>query len=287
MINLNGIKVKNRFLVSAGGLGFDALGYLWEKPLRRVGLIQPDVFGAVVTKTFTLLPQSGNFRWYKFWETFLPLSSKDFINSMGLGNCGYDVLIEKHLPKAQKRGINLIPSIKGSTLEEWGELSLRIREAKVVAIELDISCGNVPGGIIGPKEAENIFKVVKSNACQPIIAKLNWASDFQVIAQIAERIGINAIAITNAIPWSKIYPDKKCPLKYSGSVSGKEIKKHALEAVSNLKQITNLPIIGGGGIFNWQDCQDFFKARADAVSFGAIHFFYSWRPTKIVKRYGG
>lgn len=60
MVDLNGIKLKNRFLASAGALGY-GLGWPWERSLIKLGLVDPAIYGAIVTKTLTNVPRIGNY----------------------------------------------------------------------------------------------------------------------------------------------------------------------------------------------------------------------------------
>ena len=46
------------WMVAAGALGWDGLGWPWEKPLVWAGLIEPERF-TVVTKTLTQRPREG------------------------------------------------------------------------------------------------------------------------------------------------------------------------------------------------------------------------------------
>lgn len=60
MIDLNGIKLKNKFVVASGALSY-GLGYPWQKPLIQIDLISSSLFGAVTTKTLTLEPRTENY----------------------------------------------------------------------------------------------------------------------------------------------------------------------------------------------------------------------------------
>ena len=68
MIDLNGIKVKNRFFIASGPAKYGQGYKIYENPLSfllyRFHRVKPELFGGVVTKTLTLLPRQGNYRWY-------------------------------------------------------------------------------------------------------------------------------------------------------------------------------------------------------------------------------
>lgn len=54
-------------MVASGALAFDGLGWWWERPLVRFGLVKPELF-TVVLKTLTRQPRKGNLRWWKPWD---------------------------------------------------------------------------------------------------------------------------------------------------------------------------------------------------------------------------
>lgn len=60
------------WMVMSGALGYDGLGWWWEKPLVWAGFIKPHLF-TVVTKTLTAGPTIGNYRWWKPWDVCRPI----------------------------------------------------------------------------------------------------------------------------------------------------------------------------------------------------------------------
>ncbi len=144
MIYLNGIKLKNRFLVSSGALGY-GLGWPWEKPLIKLGIIDPTCFGAVVTKTLTLESEIGNFidpfaPWPKMIlnaPKVLQKVKNGWLNNLRLWNVGIDYFIKKIFP--QIKNVNLIISINGKTIEDFLKLIEKINPLEIAAIELNVS----------------------------------------------------------------------------------------------------------------------------------------------------
>ncbi len=77
MIDLNGIIIKNRFFIGSGPAKYGR-GYDWtENPINafsfKSGLIKPEIFGGVVTKTFTIEPRRGNYSKLKPWQVLKPI----------------------------------------------------------------------------------------------------------------------------------------------------------------------------------------------------------------------
>lgn len=286
-VDLNGIKLKNRFLVAAGALAYGR-GWPWERPWIKLGLINPSIFGAVITKTLTLEPSAGNYiDPFEFEKRSLPSHlchifsserknvlrkvSGGWINNMGWWNVGIDYWIKEIYPKLQD--IKIIPNIGGFVIDDYLELIRKLNPLDIVAIELNISCPNRESILIkNPAELLKLFTFCRAASNHPLIVKVGVNCDYLRVAGIAEYCGINAISAINAVP------------VFGGGYSGKGIKYIALKVVSDIKEKTNLPVIGGGGIGSWGDCREFFnKAAADAVSFGSIHFSQPWKPTLIVR----
>lgn len=66
-------------------------------------------------------------------------------------------------------------------------------------------------------------------------------------------------------------------------LSGPAIKPIALKMVWETASKVNIPIIGMGGIMNWQDAVEFFMAGADAISIGTANFIEPYTPLKVLE----
>lgn len=294
MVDLNGIELKNRFLVAAGALEYGR-GWLWERPLIKLGLIDPTIFGAIVTKTLTLEPSAGNyidpfeFEKRSLLSHFCHISERKrvlkkipggWMNNMGWWNVGINYWIWKIYPKL--KDVSIIPSIGGNSYKEYLRLIRRLNALDITAIELNISCPNIEKNYELRRDLPFLFRQAKRISWHPLILKIGASEDDITIAQTAGALGINAISAINAVPGILVTKEGI----FKGGQSGGRIRETALATISKLKealQITKTPIIGGGGIYSWKDCQDFFEAGADAVSFGSVHFLQPWKPTLIVR----
>ena len=285
MVELNGIKLKNRFLVSAGALGY-GMGWPWERPLIKMGLIKPGIFGGIATKTLTLEPRIGHYiDPFKFERR--PLVSHlyhifsgerknvlmkipgGWLNNMGWWNVGIDYFIKEIYPNL--KGISIIPNIGGFSIEEYLALIQKLNPLDVTAVELDISCPNIKGeNGLERKDFPWLFREARRVSRHPLILKIGASESDINLAQTAAALGFDAISAINAVP------------VFGGGYSGLGIKYIALKAVADLRKAVKIPIIGGGGIGSWKDCQEFFCVGADAVSFGSVHFPAPWKPTQIV-----
>lgn len=293
MIDLNGIKAKNRIWLAAGAAGYGE-GWPHEKPFIKLGLIDFSAFGVVITKTLTPELRQGNYAVdpLVFWQK--PLSwhyahyfSKErkkvlrkvpggWINSFSWWNVGIDHWVEKIYP--QLGGVNVIPNIGGFAKEHFVRSIKKLNPLGISAIEIDVSCPNVELPLVkNPPELIKLFNFCRMSSEHPLILKLGIDSDYLRIARSAEYCGINAFSAINSVP------------ALGGGYSGPAIKPIALKVVQDLKKATKLPVIGGGGISSWKDCQEFFEAGADAVALGSgfldpIRFWRSFEPTRIAKK---
>jgi len=58
----------------------------------------------------------------------------------------------------------------------------------------------------------------------------------------------------------------------TGGLSGAAIKPIALAKVLEISRNVDIPIIGIGGIMNWQDAVEFMICGASAVQLGTVNF---------------
>ena len=273
------------FLVSSGALGFDGRGWWWEHPLRWLGLIDPKAF-VVVAKTVTDQPRKGNLRMYSPWTCVRTLPGLGATNAVGLTNPGIDHWISDYLPVAQDKGYNIAPSIKPENPDEAERMALLLSKLAFPFVEINVSCPNVAEHV--PDDIPEILRRVGMSKNRMVL-KLSLD---QVNQRFIEAVDpyVDAYHAINTIPWDVIFPGRTSPIqKYShglkGGVSGPMIKPHALTAVTAIHQISDKPVIGGGGIFSLQDVCQFRDAGAAAFSFGSVFLHRPWRPNRIVRQY--
>ena len=152
-------------------------------------------------------------------------------------------------------------------------------EDYVDMIELNISCPHAMegyGASIG-QDANLTHKIVsaaKDSANKPIIAKLTPnVTDIVEIAMAAQDAGADALTLINSLgPGMKINIDVAKPVLSNkfGGMSGKAIKPIALRNVYTVYDNVDIPIIGVGGISNFEDVVEFLFAGARAVQIGTV-----------------
>ena len=256
-----GIEFKNPLMLAAGVLGSNASSLNW---------ILNEGAAGVVTKSFSKEPNKG----YKNPTTVGVEGG--IINAIGLSNPGVDNFIEEIRRVETKKNQVLIASIYGSTPEEFEFLVDKIQN-DVDMIELNISCPHAMdgcGAAIG-QDANLTYKIVKKkkkNAEVPIIAKLTPnVTDITEIAISAQDAGADGLTLINSLgPGMKINIDVARPVLSNkfGGMSGKAIKPIAIRNVYAVYDVVDIPIIGVGGISNFEDVVEFIYAGASGVQIG-------------------
>ena len=290
-VKIGKIKLKNPVLVASGvfGYGEEFSEFL---DLRKLG--------AIVTKTITLKPREGNFP-PRLYET-----PSGLINSIGLENPGLEIFVKEKLPFLKSIGIPIIVSILGDNAEEFSELAKELDRTEIIdAIELNISCPNVKvhpqeftvhrkklrttnhkrqTNLISqdPQATYELIREVRRVTKKTLIAKLSPdVTDITEIAEAAVRAGIDAVSLVNTFFAMAIDMKKKRII--TGGLSGPAIKPIALRMVFEVRKQLDIPIIGCGGIMNWQDALEFFISGANAISVGTANLVNPKITLEIIK----
>jgi dihydroorotate dehydrogenase (NAD+) catalytic subunit len=202
------------------------------------------------------------------------------LNSIGLDNDGIEAFVAHHLPYLASLDVPIIVSIAGRTHEEFVRMTGRLaQQSGIAAVELNISCPNVSGGVdfgTDAKSCERLVADCRAATSTPIVAKLTPnVTSIAAIAKGAEAGGADAISLINTCLGMAIDWRRRKPLlgNVLGGLSGPAIKPIALRAVYQAAQAVKTPIIGIGGIATIDDVMEFFVAGATAVQLGTVNFY--------------
>ena len=229
--------------------------------------------GAVVTKGVANVPWEGN-PTPRVAEVY-----GGMLNAVGLQNPGIDLFIERDIPFLKHYDTKLIVNVCGKTAEDYCEVVERLADQPVDMLEINISCPNVKEGGIAfgqdLKAVEAITREVKKHARQPVIMKLSPnGTDITEMARAAEAGGADALSLINTLTGMKIDVHRRKFLlaNKTGGLSGPAIHPIAVRMVYQVAQVTELPIIGMGGVMNAEDAIELMLAGATAVSVGTANF---------------
>lgn len=258
--NVCGVEFRNPLMLAAGVMGSNASSMNWILKSGAAG---------VVSKSFSLEPNPGYAN-----PTTVGVEC-GIINAIGLSNPGAENFKEE-LKRIDRKGNVSIASIYGATPEEFSKLVLEI-EDYVDMIELNISCPHAMegyGASIGQdcNLSHTIVSAAKDASDVPIIAKLTPnVTDITEIAKTCEEAGADCLSLINTLgPGMKINIDVARPVLSNkfGGMSGRPIKPIAISNVYSVYEAVDIPLIGVGGIYSWEDVVEFIYAGARAVQIG-------------------
>lgn len=264
-VELGRLRLRNPILTASGTFGY-------AREMQE--LVRLDRLGGLLPKTITLLERPGNHPW-RTVET-----SAGLLNSIGLDNDGVDAFIDGHLKYLRTLDTAVIVSVAGRTIEEYRELAQRIADAGgAAALELNISCPNVSGGVdfgTDPTMCRQVVEGVRSACELPILAKLTPnVTRIADIAQAAADGGADAVSCVNTVLGMAIDWRGKKPVlgNVFGGLSGPAIKPVALRCVYQVAQSVDIPIVGIGGIATIDDVMEFLAAGASCVQIGTANYY--------------
>ena len=274
-VQLGRLSLKNPVLVASGTFGYAK---------EMAGVIPLSELGGILPKTITQNPRPGNAPW-RTVET-----SAGLLNAIGLDNDGIDYFLANHWPYLRATGATIIVSIAGKSLEDFVLLAERLNEAEgLEAVELNVSCPNVSGGVDFGTDAKLCFEVV-SNVRKvldcAIITKLTPnVTRIVDIARAAKDAGTDAVTCINTVLGMAIDWRKRKPMLANvvGGLSGPAIKPIALRCVYQVASQVGVPVIGVGGIANIDDMMEFLVAGASAIQIGTANYYDPLVSLKLIR----
>ncbi|WP_053956476.1 dihydroorotate dehydrogenase [Inediibacterium massiliense] len=261
-IKIGNILLKNPIMPASGTFGKESCELC---DVEKIGLIVP--------KSVTLHPREGN-KLPRVVET-----ASGMLNAVGIQNKGIDDFIENILPFYEKYNVPIMVSISGYSVEEFKVMIEKLNQTNVPMIELNISCPNLKeGGKAFGMSADDTYEIVqkvRENTQKVIVPKLTPnVEDITIIAKAAQEAGADAVALTNTYIGMAIDIHTKRPKlgNIIGGLSGPAIKPISLRMVWQTAQKIDIPIIGIGGISNYEDALEYIIAGASAVQVGTYNF---------------
>ncbi len=231
--------------------------------------------GAIVTKSITYEPRVGN------PPPRIVETPSGMLNSIGLANIGVRKFINDIMPLYENINTKIIVNIAGSTNDEYLQVLKEIESVSsdIVGYEINVSCPNVEhGGMelgVDAKLSNRLITELRKHTEKMLIVKLTPnVTDITIIAKAVENAGANAISAINTVVGMGIDIEKRKPTIYKtyAGLSGPAIKPIALAMVHKISTVVSVPIIGIGGIVNYNNVIEFLLAGATAVQIGTANF---------------
>ena len=264
-VNIGKLALKNPVMTASGTFGYG---------LEFEDFVNLEEIGGIIVKGTTLHHREGN-PYPRMAETPMGM-----LNAVGLQNKGVHYFVDNIYPKIKDINTNMIVNVSGSNVNDYAETAAIINELdNIPAIELNISCPNVKqGGMafgVTTKGASEVVSAVRKVYDKTLIVKLSPnVTDITEIARAAEGAGADSVSLINTLLGMAINAEKRRPVlsTVTGGMSGAAVKPIALRMVWQVAKAVNIPVVGLGGIMNWEDAVEFLLAGATAIEIGTANF---------------
>jgi len=263
-VELSGVRLRNPLILASGFIDDDPSLLLraWNAG-----------FGAVTTKSLTPKPREG------YNPPIIAFTKAGYLNAVGLANPGIDSLpnLLSKLPDEAK----IIVSLAGSTPEDFGYCVDRANINKVDIIELNLSCPHVKGMgmdiIHDISYSLDVIETVVSITSKPVFVKLGLTDTYLDLVSRALDKGVSGFTIMNTVRAMAIDISSLKPILNNvfGGLSGPAIHPIAIRMVYEVYSEFRVPIIGVGGVEDWDDIIEFIAAGATGVGVGSYLFLRS------------
>ena len=188
---------------------------------------------------------------------------------------------EEVMPAVRELPCARVINVAGESAEDFEALVRTFDGVDGVdAIEMNVSCPNVSGGLDYGADATLLEDVVAR--CRKVTDRPLWVkltpnvTDLVALARAGERAGADALSLVNtyrgmAVDWRT----RRATLGSetgTGGLSGPAIKPMALLAVHEAAGAVQIPLVGIGGIMTADDVLEFMVTGAVAVQVGTANF---------------
>ena len=281
-IDLAGLALANPLMTASGTCGY-AFEYADFVDLSRLG--------AFVTKSITRDPRPGN-------EASRIVETRGgMLNAIGLANVGLEAFLADKIPqlgRLRASGPRVIVNVAGHDEGDFAETAARLAAEPVVdAIELNVSCPNVAGGLdygTDPARLRPLVRTVRGAMPERVrlIVKLSPnAADITRTAGAAVEGGAEILSLINTFTAMAVDIHRRRPrlANGTGGLSGPAIRPLAVHHVGRVyrevARPAGVPIIGMGGIQYWQDAAEFLIAGATGLAVGTAMFVDPATPVRV------
>lgn len=264
-VKIGQLKLSNPILTASGTFGYGE---------EFSSLLDLNRLGGLVTKAVSLEPRVGN------PSPRIAETACGMLNSIGLANVGVKNFIKDKLPFLKTITTAVIVNVAGKTIDDFAHVVEEIENAGGVdGYELNVSCPNVKEGGMAfsadPGITTAVTEKARSVTDRCLIVKLspNVTSISEIARAVAEA-GADALSVINTVVGMAVDINTRRPklATITGGLSGPAIKPIAIAKVFEVVQAVNIPVIGIGGIMNYEDVLEFLITGATAIQVGTANF---------------
>ena len=265
-VNVGSVSLKNPIIAASGTFGCG---------VEFAHLVDLDRLGGLVVKGLSREPMAG-LPPPRMCET-----PSGMLNAIGLQNVGVRAFVAEKLPQLARYQTAIIANVFGGCVSDYVEVIRVLEDTEgLTAYELNISCPNVERGgaeySTNPDlTAEVVSAARRAAAKRPLWVKLSpVVGTIGLIAKAAESSGADALVIANTYPAMclDVHNRRSRLGSTTGGLSGPAIKPITVRLVHEASRVTNIPIVGLGGIESPADVAEYLLVGASAVEVGTAHF---------------
>ena len=263
-VDICGIHFKNPVIAASGTFGFGK---------EFAEYIDLNKLGGICSKGLTLNKNFGN-KGIRSYET-----PSGIMNSIGLQNPSTEEFIKNDLEFLRNYDTKILVNVGGATIDEYIKSIELLNKTDIELIELNISCPNVKEGgmAFGIKcdIAEEVVREVRKATEKTLVVELSPnAENIKDMAVKCEEAGADGLSLVNTFNALAVDIYNKKPIfsNITSGLSGPAIKPIALRMVHDVCSVVNIPVIGIGGIMNWQDALEYIMVGATAIQVGTANF---------------
>lgn len=266
-VRLPGLDLKNPVMPASGTFWYG------QEYAEKYDL---NLLGSLVIKSTTPLAREGN------PKPRTTNTTAGWMNANGLQNVGVDAVVAEKLPWLNEHfpELPVIASAGGFSEEDYVTVVRKLSSSNdVSAIELNVSCPNVDhGGLVmgtDPDTVEKLTRACVAVSRVPLYVKLTPnITDIVPITLAAERGGAAGLTMINTLTGMSIDLQTRKPVlgNQTGGLSGPALKPMAIRMIHQVRSVSQIPIIGVGGIESAEDVLEYMMAGANAVQVGAANY---------------
>ena len=274
-VRVGDLELKNPLMTASGTCGYGD---------ELTGYFDVSILGAIVSKSLTLKPKTGN-EPPRVAEVVCGM-----LNSIGLANIGVRRFMDEKIPRLDELGALIIANIAAKRVEDYVALAETLAVSESVrGLELNLSCPNVKEGGIefgtDLKTLSTIVKLVRKVFRKTLIVKLTPnVTHIGEFARAAEAEGADSVTVANTYVGMAVDIYTMTPKIHTvtGGLSGPAVKPLTMAKVFQVSKAVSIPIIASGGIFMWQDVVEYMIAGATAVEIGSALFTKPDLPVRLL-----
>lgn len=260
-VNLAGVTLQNPLIPASGCFGFGD---------EFLDFYDPNILGAAALKGTTREPQLGN------PTPRLAETPAGMINSIGLQNPGVHDVLNKKVPQLKQIYRQpIILNISGFSVDEY-RYCCELADGQAEIIELNVSCPNVDdGGLAFGVDPEALAAVTRSVREvireSKLFVKLSPnVTDIVELGRVVEGEGADGLTLINTLQGMRLDPATRAPViaRTMGGLSGPAILPVALRMIYQIRQVSQIPIMGAGGVATARDVIEMMMAGAQGIQVG-------------------